>query len=503
MKPSLDFCRYNDSMTLMGKLLNFAMVMGLSKMKGMGNFELGNQRILALSSLVYSTMNKKHRSAAGVLYNDILVDCLYKGRTCSQAHFKPYLHPSFINCYTFKADLTNTTGLQLDGPNNGLTLILRSVPNVNFMYERLDVMQNVDGIRLAIHAPGTVPFMTKKAVTIEAGKSTSISLSARAFKSLGPPYTNCLERRFFKLDSRTFTSTRDECYEKCMIEKIQGICNCTSTMFEDLTQTDNPYCTDVENASPIQFQEMSECEFGIAQGTNSQSCNDCPWDCEQYEYDIQTSLSEWPQQSKIDNFIWNHVNNQYQDLSQHLRPCSDPLKSFYALLPKKANITENICPENNYTSHKNPFSFMTLTNMFSTVAPGSNHLEEVDNMLATYFMTPGFPEMFEYVADVPQSYSEVKTLHELNAKWVKESFYRVNIYFRQTSVLQHIQEPSVSFPDLCSSIGGVLGLWVGFSVMTIIEVWSFIATTLYGKCSSCCKKSRVVNLTENNIHENA
>ena len=67
---------------------------------------------------------------------------------------------------------------------------------------------------------------------------------------------------------------------------------------------------------------------------------------------------------------------------------------------------------------------MTLTNLFSTVAAGSDQSEEVDKMIGEFFTTPGFPEMFEYVADVPHSYNEVKTLHELNAKWVKESFYR-------------------------------------------------------------------------------
>ena len=136
---------------------------------------------------------------------------------------------------------------------------------------------------------------------------------------------------------------------------------------------------------------------------------------------------------------------------------------------------------------------MTILNTVGKHVDSSKRFIEI---VGKFLNNPGFPEMFEYVMDVPASYYNVKTVSELNAKWVKESFYQVNIYFHQTAVEQHVQEPSFSFPDLCSSIGGILGLWAGFSVMTIIEIWSYIVTVIYNgyKKANVMRKTKVIDV---------
>ncbi len=456
---------------------------------------LSYEKYKAMGSFIYSNMDKNYQSAVGVQYEDLVVDCFYKSTTCTGAHFKLYLHPTLINCYTFHAKATNTKGRVLDGPHNGLTLILRSSPNINSWYERSDVMQNVESLRLAIHAPGTVPFLTKKALNIEPGKTTSISLALKAYKRLGSPYMDCRKKEVFNLDSRIFKLTQDVCKEKCMIEKIQKKCNCTSTLFEDLTRSDHQYCSEVGKLTPTDFEKRSKCEYDLAQGKENVDCMKCIWDCEQFDYDLQTTFSEWPQQDKIDYFIDDYIIYKYKNLTQFERPCTDPTLMFYTLLMKKANTSTEICPKSDRNNSKIPFSFRTLINKqdsteYEDAVKKGNTLEYRLNETFAFMYEPGFPEMYEYVMDVPKSYYNVKTLKELNAKWVKESFYRVNIYFRQTSVEQHVQEPSFSFPDFWSSIGGILGLWLGFSAMTIIEMSVFIFNLI---CNMSCKKGNVIH----------
>ena len=60
-------------------------------------------------------------------------------------------------------------------------------------------------------------------------------------------------------------------------------------------------------------------------------------------------------------------------------------------------------------------------------------------------------------------------------KWVYSRFFHVNVYFRETIVSKQEQVPSVSLSDLWPSIGGILGLWAGVSVITMIEVVSLVA----------------------------
>ena len=250
------------------------------------DIELSVEKLRALSSFFYSNLARKHPSAVGVKYADLVVDCYYKGRTCTQSDFKHYLHPTLVNCFTFQANLTNTTGQHLDGPYKGLSLILRSTPNINFLYQRLDAMQNTESIRLAIHPPGTVPFMTKNAISLEAGKSTSISLMMKTYERLGSPYAECQDNEVFQLDSQMLKATRDVCAELCMIETIQRECNCTSTLFEDLSRSNHQYCSAVDNVSPSEFIKRSKCEIGLAQGEKDIDCTNCIWDCQYLTFNI-------------------------------------------------------------------------------------------------------------------------------------------------------------------------------------------------------------------------
>ncbi len=61
-------------------------------------------------------------------------------------------------------------------------------------------------------------------------------------------------------------------------------------------------------------------------------------------------------------------------------------------------------------------------------------------------------------------------------------------------MVQHFQVASFSFADLWSSIGGILGLWVGFSVITIIEIMSFVMTSIYSYFYSFFKEKKVAIL---------
>ncbi len=106
---------------------------------------------------------------------------------------------------------------------------------------------------------------------------------------------------------------------------------------------------------------------------------------------------------------------------------------------------------------------------------------------------------------VPWIYTEQKDNDLDHAKlqelWVKNSFYRLNVYFRQSSVEQHTQVPSFSMPDLFSGVGGILGLWLGISVMTIIEMFSFLMyfTANVFKLKSSSRKVDVNEFNEKKI----
>ncbi len=90
--------------------------------------------------------------------------------------------------------------------------------------------------------------------------------------------------------------------------------------------------------------------------------------------------------------------------------------------------------------------------------------------------------------DHPYWYKAMNDIELLKLAWVQDSFFRLNVCFKESTIEQHIQVASFSLADLWSSVGGILGLWLGISVMTIIEVFSFIFNSFF----NCFKKKSVV-----------
>ncbi len=43
------------------------------------------------------------------------------------------------------------------------------------------------------------------------------------------------------------------------------------------------------------------------------------------------------------------------------------------------------------------------------------------------------------------------------------------MYFRDVVVIENSQYPKTEWPDLFSDTGGILGLWAGLSIMSVIE----------------------------------
>ena len=77
-----------------------------------------------------------------------------------------------------------------------------------------------------------------------------------------------------------------------------------------------------------------------------------------------------------------------------------------------------------------------------------------------------------FCLDLPHYVTKAEALEEAEKKWIENSFYRLNVYFSKIDVEKHIQIPLYTINDLGSNLGGAIGLWIGVSVLTIIEVLS-------------------------------
>ncbi len=286
-----------------------------------------------------------------------------------QEHFKHFNHPTLINCYTFDPqsvldsvqpkDMGTTFNSDdiLIGPQSGLSLILRSEPNPNYMYEPLENTGNVDSIRVAIHPHGTVPFLMNKGVNLEPGKSTSISLMMQTYDRLGSPYKACQEKATFEIDSRLFWETSDSCREKCIVDTIREKCNCTSTFFEDLSISHHDYCLTLhENDGPEELNLRSFCESEFIKFLPNLNCGQCIWDCQEIDYDTQIAFADWPHSNKVEDFMHSYVINA--------SACNGTLMRYYNALQNATGLEPKPCNESEeVNTTKVPFSMVSFSNI--------------------------------------------------------------------------------------------------------------------------------------------
>uniref|UniRef100_K7E9H1 Uncharacterized protein n=2 Tax=Ornithorhynchus anatinus TaxID=9258 RepID=K7E9H1_ORNAN len=70
---------------------------------------------------------------------------------------------------------------------------------------------------------------------------------------------------------------------------------------------------------------------------------------------------------------------------------------------------------------------------------------------------------------------------------IRDNFVKVVVYFKQLNYELIEEEPSITEIDLISNMGGLVGLWVGFSVCTLAEFFELLVDVLLFSLNRCRK----------------
>ena len=64
--------------------------------------------------------------------------------------------------------------------------------------------------------------------------------------------------------------------------------------------------------------------------------------------------------------------------------------------------------------------------------------------------------------------------NESNAKEIMSNFVKVTLYYQTLSVSKTLQVRKYSLVDTFSNAGGLMGLWLGISVVSLFEILTFV-----------------------------
>ena len=330
---------------------------------------------------------------------DFVIRCRFQGRVCNLTKDFVLFHFSrFFNCYVFSAGrsdaLTTTQGI---AAGLSLTLFLEPVDlNIVKRYDDRIIVDNIDGVRVAITPPNTLAAVGVLGYDILPGHSTSIGFDIVEYERLSDPYSTCAGVDSMALEGN-FAYSFTECKNMCIHQRMIEECGCFPTRYVvrvNYTGTNVSSCgKEVFNNWNIS-QQLLDCQTKFLRNIETKidfagECN-CHSPCEDTRYPIHISQSQFPSQSSIQSF-WQRILEE--------NPDKDKMKAYQYYQKLRAQNT---------------------------------------------------------------STEELKS-------WTYRHFLRLNVYANSVTVSVREQIPMITLVDLMSQIGGCLGLWLGISIVTVVE----------------------------------
>ncbi len=426
----------------------------------------------------YALLTNSTIDKVGISKDELIVDCIFQDRLCSQdGYFMVYHHYLFFNCYTFRLNISPDVHTKINtGPENGLSLILKGNNMANFVYDPRSRVGNVNGIRVAVHEQGSMPPLLQQGFFIQPGTSTDIGLIMKKYERLDRPYGRCQQTTSNYSDSG-FIYSEELCEVLHLAEETQIMCGCQSMKYHTMDNNLKNRCLVLgggENVSRLIEKVLCDTHLASTKGlgqsqgkAHSRGIKECPWPCEEIAYPItKMSQAKWPLRSMVEHFIQIYISPL---------PCDSPVQWFHRELyrmhglnyskvhPGSSNCTNDIPSPEQKT--------FTVSDYEDAV------YKAINGVLVDYYSNATFKITMDPTL-------KSSTIEEAEHKWISEYFYRLNVYFAEPTVEIHKQVVSLSTTDLLSNVGGVLGLWIGISFVTIIEMCGFLGrllkTTVHG-----------------------
>lgn len=446
--PSVTICN-THAMSLTKVKQRFAEVTDYEQWFGyISTVKFGEQQTRVESTQGFYENMMAEATLVGHDINEILVHCQFNQKKCSPGNFtKHFDGKNYFNCYTFNSaqdqDPNNKILMHATGPQNGLSMII-SLDNDDpplgafGLYNIHDNIAHSAGIRVQVHAPNTMPSPVDHGFDVPPGFSSSVGLKAVLHSRLSSPYGNCTTEMIHGL--KEYRNTIFSCLSLCKQEIVIKTCQCKSSGLPDTENAQNfTYCGTIPNwqerflnvtLSPnlgtVHTElEMLKCEEDtLHKLTNDRSyerdCK-CFQPCSETSYQKSLSLSYWPLEF-------------YQ---------FDALEKFYHERIEKTFMYEAY----NYLNKNIQKYFNLSTNMTE---------ENRIKMLTSNIPLEERQELIRATGLIHQN------------------LLRLNIYLEDLSVVEFKQMPAYELADLFADIGGTLGLWMGISVLTIMELMELI-----------------------------
>lgn len=435
--PSVTVCNIaHMSLTKINKLLatNTSNIMDWLNFINGTNFAQQDARMDS-SQAFFENLEDEARFVGHDLEN-FIVHCRFNQKACDPSNFTLFFDgKNYFNCFTFNSGYDFVKGhakeekilMHATGPQNGLSLIMSldsedPPPGGYGIYDIKNHIAHSAGVRVQVHAPNTQPSPADHGFDVPPGYSSSVGLKAILHSRLPDPHGNCTSDDL--IGDRHYRNTIFSCLQLCKQKILVKICQCKTAALPMFQGTDEiPYCGTIKNWKRKMDAYMKKekveliylaCEDKVLQNLANNrsyetSCG-CFQPCKETSYQKSLSLSYWPlefyQLNAMEEFYKNH---------EKTKPMQEAFDKLFSIKER-----------------------------YQALAEQGIHKAALDR------------------SDVEDTL-RASTL-------IRQNLLRLNIYLEDLSIVEFTQMPAYDLADLFADIGGTLGLWMGISVLTIMEL---------------------------------
>ena len=260
---------------------------------------------------IYENVNRSQLIPLGHQLEQFVMFCAYRGMKCDyERDFVLFEDPYYLNCYTYNIP-DNIKDVDT-GPDKGLTFVffLEGNPHnvINELYLTRDSFtEQTAGVKLELHAKGTLPNPTISGVDVLPGHSTSLALKQNEREIVGKPYSSCTSRKnLANLNDYRYSTLR--CFDVCKSTYVFNSCGCVnpdSPIPDSLRSMNVQYCGTYNESYGNATEALNHwianvrCEKQARLSFTASICDDkeyhsCPEACKYNKYDVSLSSLVWP-----------------------------------------------------------------------------------------------------------------------------------------------------------------------------------------------------------------
>ncbi|XP_063726405.1 degenerin-like protein unc-105 isoform X2 [Symsagittifera roscoffensis] len=364
-------------------------------------------------------------------------DCSFRGKPCNFSDFSVQKSDSYGNCFTFQSPEYSDT--PQDSPKGlpGLKLKVR-LPETS---EKARAATKA--IRISVHDANQLPsFAEDRGLFTPLGIDALIRFNQKALLRYDNRREHCSD--VWPLQSRQLDGlaySDKVCRKLCIEDSLYDECGCALSVLYKNIYPQRQKCMLAENGSHhLCWQQYSSRKVDHAV---PHKCDQrCHLPCRDTQYELALSAAKYP-----------HINSIVPELLSLMRSSNSLVrndsKTFLSDLAHLFNSSQY--PSCEQILNKNPdVNVYSLVSCFIHYNP-LKWFDEIKKQ-------DGINDLLDKIR------SMYATIHVTEA---------VNDHEIQT------EKPEIQFEKLLAEIGGVLGLWVGISIITLMEFLEIIVFSVY------------------------